>query len=193
MKWLLRGVGRAFLSLQGWEERGEVPKSCVLIGAPHTSNWDVPFSLALAFVWGIRFRWAGKHSLFKFPMGLIMRATGGIPIVRHERRNRVEQLAALFAEHDDLVLMVSSEGTRGRTEYWKSGFYHIARTAKVPIVCGFLDYKRRRGGFGISVMPSGDVQADMDKIRAFYADITGRDHSRFGPVRLKDESPLPAD
>lgn len=183
-----RAVGRAWLAVFGWKPEGETPPGkCVLIAAPHTSNWDFPFTIALAWVFGIRIRWAGKHTLFRFPFGIFMRALGGVPIERHKRTNRVQGLAALFEQLDNLVLIIPAEGTRARVEHWKSGFYHVARTARVPIVCGYLDFARKRGGFGLAIVPSGDLRADMRKIRAFYADKIGKHPEKFGPVRLVEE------
>ncbi len=188
MRALKRFVGRTYLRAFGWREEGERPTApFVLIAAPHTSNWDLPFTLALSYVYDLPIRWAGKHTLFAFPFGPVMRALGGVPIRRDRRENRVSQLAALFDEHPDLVLTVPAEGTRSRVEHWKSGFYHVAREAQVPIVCGYLDYARKRGGFGFSLTPSGDVRADMDRIRAFYADKIGKYPEKFGPVRLREE------
>ncbi|MCB9591105.1 MAG: lysophospholipid acyltransferase family protein [Sandaracinaceae bacterium] len=182
-------VGRTYLAVSGWRTEGErpAPPQFVLIAAPHTTNWDLPVMMALSFVYDVPIRWVGKHTLFKPPGGWLMQALGGIPIVRHERQSRVQTLAALFDEIPDLVLTVPAEGTRSRVEYWKSGFYHIAETADVPIVCGYLDYQRRRGGFGLVIKPSGDIRADMDQIRAFYADKVGKYPEKFGPVRLREE------
>jgi len=189
LKAIKRLIGRSWLRAFGWREEGERPNATtfVLIAAPHTTNWDLPFTLALSYVYDVPIRWAGKHSLFKPPFGPFMRLLGGVPIVRHERQNRVEQLAALFQQHEDLVLTVPAEGTRSRTEHWKSGFYHIAFTAKVPIVCGYLDYARKRGGFGLTFVPTGDIKTDMDRIRAFYEGKQGKFPEKFGPVRLRDE------
>ncbi len=188
-KAIKRAIGRSYLRLAGWRAEGGRPSasSYVLIAAPHTSNWDLPHMLALSYVYDVPIRWAGKHTLFRFPYGWFMRALGGIAIVRHERRGRVQQLADLFDEHPGLVLTVPAEGTRSRREHWKSGFYHIARMADVPIVCGYLDYATKRGGFGPAIQPTGDVRADMDKIRAFYADKHGLYPELFGPVRLREE------
>ena len=136
----------------------------------------------------MRVSWLGKHTLFRPPLGVLMRSVGGIPVVRHQRGQLVAYAAKLFAERPELVLAVPAEGTRARAEYWKSGFYHIARGAGVPIVCGYLDYARRRGGFGLSFEPTGDVRADMDRVRAFYADKVGLYPACFGPVRLKEEA-----
>jgi 1-acyl-sn-glycerol-3-phosphate acyltransferase len=159
----------------------------VLIAAPHTSNWDLAFLLALAAGFDLRVCWMGKHALFRPPFGWLMRLAGGIPVVRHRRGDMVAQAARSFANAEKLVLVVPAEGTRERVSHWKSGFYHIARTANVPIVLGYLDYRRRRGGFGPSIQATGNIRADMDRIRAFYADKVGRYPDKFGEVRLAEE------
>ena len=112
---------------------------------------------------------------------------GGLPVRRDRRENLVSNLASLFEEYEELGLVVPAVGTRGHVEHWKSGFYHIAREADVPIVMSFLDYERRRGGFGPALMPSGDVKRDMDQVRAFYADKVGKYPEKFGPVQLREE------
>jgi 1-acyl-sn-glycerol-3-phosphate acyltransferase len=182
-------LARGFLWLTGWEAEGAKPaaRRFVLIAAPHTSNWDLAYLLALAAVFELRISWMGKHTLFRPPLGWLMRRTGGIPIVRHRREDVVAQAARRFANSEELALVVPAEATRSRAEYWKSGFYHIARTAKVPIVLGYLDYARRRGGFGPALEATGDVRADMDRIRAFYADKVARYPAQFGAVRLREE------
>jgi 1-acyl-sn-glycerol-3-phosphate acyltransferase len=182
-------LARWFLRLTGWEVEGTKPSVSrfVLVAAPHTSNWDLAFLLALAAGVDLRLSWMGKHELFKPPFGWLMRRTGGIPIVRHQRGGMVAQAVSSFAGAEKLALVIPAEGTRSRVDYWKSGFYHIARTANVPIVLGYLDYRRRRGGFGPSIEATGDIGADMDKIRAFYADKVGRHPDQFGEVRLQEE------
>ncbi len=184
-----RLLGKAALRAVGWREDGPPPQRerYVLIAAPHTSNWDLPITLALSFAYDVPIRWMGKHTLFRGPAGLVFRALGGVPIIRHERRNMVQQMIDLFAERDQLVLMVPSEGTRSRVDRWKSGFYRIAEGADVPIVLGFLDYEGKRGGFGEAFIPSGDVRADMDVIRTFYADKVGKHPDKFAEPRLKEE------
>ncbi len=183
-------VANAFLRLCGWAFEGGLPRArkYVLIAAPHTSNWDFVYMLAMAWSQGVRLRWMGKASIFRPPFGRVMRSLGGIAIRRDLRSNAVEQSAARFAEHDEFVLAVPAEGTRRSAPAWRSGFYHIARLADVPIVLGYLDYARRRGGAGPEIRPSGDVVADMDRIRAFYADKVGRYPDRFTPPRLVDEA-----
>ena len=188
---LARGVALLFLRATGWHPEGERPSAprFVLIAAPHTSNWDLAYLLALSVVFELRVHWMGKHTLFRGPMGNVMRALGGIPVVRHERLNMVDAMAVQFQERDSLALVVPAEGTRGRTEHWKSGFYHIARQAGVPVVMGYLDYARRRGGFGPALELTGDVKRDMDQVRAFYDGKTGRHPERFGPIQLREERP----
>jgi 1-acyl-sn-glycerol-3-phosphate acyltransferase len=182
-------LARGWLRLTGWAPEGELPAAprFVLIAAPHTSNWDLVHLLALAEVYGLRVSWMGKHTLFRPPFGALFRALGGIPIRRGERGDRVTGMAKEFTERARFALVVPSEATRSWAPYWKSGFYHIARRAEVPIVLGFLDYRRRRGGFGPSLVPTGDVALDMDVIRAFYADKVGKFPDQFGPVRLREE------
>ena len=185
-----QAVGHAMLSLLGWRKEGELPKHSryVLIAAPHTSSWDFPLMIALAFVYDVDLRWMGKVELFESALGPMFRRLGGVPVIRSERRNMVGQMADLFRSREEFVLAVPAEGTRSYTDRWKSGFYHIAREAEVPIVLGFLDFGRRVGGLGPAVVPSGDLRADMDRIRAFYKPIQGRNPERFGPIRLREES-----
>ena len=182
-------LARAWLRLMGWEPEGEQPSAprFVLIAAPHTSNWDLAYLLALAELYDLRVSWMGKEEIFRAPFGGLFRALGGIPVRRSERADRVGAMAREFAARERFALVVPAEATRSWSPYWKSGFYHIARRANVPIVMGFLDYARRRGGFGPQLFPSGDLRRDMDQIRAFYADKTGKFPDQFGPVRLREE------
>lgn len=183
--WIARGL----LAITGWKPSGVRPEHdrCVVIAAPHTTNWDFFYLLVFAAYFQIEINWMGKHSLFRPPMGWFMRAVGGIPVVRHRRENLVTSLARAFEERESLRLIVPAEGTRSRSEYWKSGFYHIARTADVPIVLGFLDYTKKEGGFGPAIQPSGDIRKDMDEIRAFYRNVKGKYPKSFSPIRLREE------
>jgi len=186
---LARATASLFLRITGWRAEGGRPaaRRYVLIAAPHTSNWDLPFMLALAQIYGVRINWMGKHSLFRGPMGWIMRALGGIPVRRDRASDLVTQMAEVIHESDSIALTVPAEGTRSYTSHWKSGFYHIARTANVPIVLGYLDYQTKRGGFGPEIIPTGDLREDMDEIRAFYADKEGRFPDLTGEILLKEE------
>jgi 1-acyl-sn-glycerol-3-phosphate acyltransferase len=189
-------LARLWLLLWRWKVepvQEPLPQRCVMIAAPHTSNWDFPLTLAIARVSGVRISWLGKRSLFKGPAGPVMRWLGGVAIDRSAPGGMVGQLAAEFGRHEQLVLVVPAEGTRSRTEHWKSGFYRIAEQAEVPIVCAFVDRRTRTGGFGPVVQPSGDLSADMDRLRAFYAGREGLRPGRFGPVRVRDEDALVPD
>ena len=136
-------LGWLYLRCFGWKLLGERPpfKKYLILAAPHTSNWDVPVMLAMSYVYGIRVSWIGKHSLFRGPLGPLMRFLGGVPVDRRARHNAVQQMADEFHRRDELCLMITPEGTRDRAEHWKSGFYYIARSAGVPIVLGLIDFK----------------------------------------------------
>ena len=182
-------IGRTYLKVAGWHFTGVTPtdKKFVIIAAPHTSNWDLPHMIAYAFAHDVRIQWMGKHTLFRWPMGPVMRALGGIPIERHKRGNTVEHAAQMFLERDRLALVVPAEGTRSYRPYWKSGFYYIARAADVPVCLSYLDFGTKRGGFGPMLRMTGNVRADMDKIRAFYADKRGLKPELQGEIRLREE------
>lgn len=184
-----RRLARWLLQLLGWQLDGARPEHdrYVLIAAPHTSNWDFPYMLVFAAAFDIKVTWMAKHSLFFPPVGWIMRAMGGMPIFRHQNRNVVDSMVEVFKTVPQLVLVVPAEGTRRRAEYWKSGFYHIARQAGVPIVPSFLDFGRKRGGFGPALETTGDVRADMQYFRDFYLGMKGKFPEQFGPIRLKEE------
>ena len=187
--WLTRRAGALYLRLFGWRVEGRLPAGtkAVAIAAPHTSNWDLPFMLAVSYVLGVKPSWLGKRQLFRRPFGGFMRRLGGIPVDRDRRTNLVQQVVDHFATVDRLFLVIPPSGTRRRAEYWKSGFYHIARSADVPIICAFLDYHRKVGGVGPTIVPSGDVAVDMQIIRDFYDGITAKYPALTSPVRLRDE------
>ncbi|MFO0677526.1 MAG: lysophospholipid acyltransferase family protein [Polyangiaceae bacterium] len=169
-------LGKAWCKVFGWKVEGGKPPvdKAVLIAAPHTSNWDLPFMLAVAWACETDVSWFGKHTLFEFPFGGIMRWLGGIPVDRRSRHNMVEQAVQTFAERDYLVLAVPPEGTRGKTTRWKTGFYYIASGAKVPIMLGYLDFGRKAGGFGTPFYPTGDIEADFAEFRTYYAKVTAK-------------------
>lgn len=167
MKWLCS----IYLKLIGWKIGSVLDpsiKKCVLVAAPHTSNYDYPIALATLYACGVRVRFLGKDSLFKFPLGILMRATGGIPVDRSKHTNMVETMINMFQQHDELILMIPAEGTRSFVKEWKSGFYHTAMGAKVPIVLGYLDYGKKVAGFGDLFYPTGDYQKDLLEIQTFY-------------------------
>jgi 1-acyl-sn-glycerol-3-phosphate acyltransferase len=145
--------------------------------------------LAVAYRLGVRPSWLGKRQLFRPPFGGFMRWLGGISVDRSARTNMVAQVVERFSDVDRLFLVIPPSATRHRAAHWKSGFYHIARGANVPILCTFLDYTRKVGGIGPAVVPSGDVRADMDVIRAFYEGVEGRYPQNHTPIYLPEEAP----
>lgn len=185
-------IARLWLFLWRWKvvQQEELPRKAVVIAAPHTSNWDFPITLAMAAVKGIDIRWLGKEQMFNKFLGPFFRAVGGISVARESPTGIVDDLAAEFDRHESLMLVVPAEGTRSAVEFWKSGFYRIAKQAEVPIVCAYVDKSTRTGGFGPVIAPSDDVKADMDLIRAFYAGKTGLKPNRFNEPRLREEGPL---
>lgn len=140
--------------------------------------------LALSTSMGIRMYWLGKHTLFKPPFGPIMRAVNGIPINRQSTKNAVDQVVDIFEQREKFVLILAPEGTRKKVDHWKTGFYYIALGAKVPIALAYVDAPRRRVGMGPVIMPSGDIEADFEIIRAFYADKVGHHPEKMGTVAL---------
>lgn len=180
---LLRAFSRFTLRITGWKIEGALPTHAaksVLIAAPHTSNWDLPYTLMLAFSLRLRVYWMGKHSLFKAPFGGVMRWLGGIPVNREQSGNLVATSAQAMREADGpMQLIVPPEGTRGKTRHWKTGFYFIAQQAGVPIVLAFVDYGRKVGGLGPVFEPTGDLDSDMARIKAFYAPIQGKNPKQF--------------
>jgi 1-acyl-sn-glycerol-3-phosphate acyltransferase len=180
---LLRAGSRTFLRLNGWQVQGGLPahtEKAVLIAAPHTSNWDLPYTLMVAFSLRLNIYWMGKASIFNFPFGPVMRWLGGIAVDRSKSNNLVSASAAeLAAAQGPIQLVVPPEGTRGKTRHWKTGFYFIALEARVPIVLAYMDYAHKRSGLGPVFTPSGDIDADMVEIKRFYAGIKGRNADQF--------------
>ena len=145
----------------------------MLVAAPHTSNWDFLLMLAMAWKSGIKVRWLGKDAMFQGVFGPIMRALGGIPVDRENPAGLVDGMAARLGSGESFALVVPAEGTRGKGEYWKSGFRRIAAAADVPIVLRYLDGPTRTGGFGLVMRPTDDVVADMERVSEFYSDKLG--------------------
>jgi 1-acyl-sn-glycerol-3-phosphate acyltransferase len=171
--------------LAGWHTEGAPPSTSdryVLIAAPHTSNWDAVILLVAARIFGLPLAWFVKDSWFAFPLGAVMRRLGGIPIDRSARHGIVDQAVARLKSGAPLALAVPPEGTRGRAAHWKTGFYHIARGAGVPIVLGYIDYERRVAGLGPAFTPTGDVAADFEVFRAFYDNVQPRFPDKKGPI-----------
>jgi 1-acyl-sn-glycerol-3-phosphate acyltransferase len=182
-----RTVARLALRAARWKTVGTVPERGVLVGAPHTSNWDWVLTILLAWDYGIGIRLLVKQELFRGPLAFVLRATGAIAL---DRKNPGATIRALLreAEGDEPFLLgLAAEGTRSRGEYWKSGFYRIAQQSGLPITLAFIDAPSRTVGWGPTFSPTGDVRADMDRVRAFYADKTGLRPENFTPPRLREE------
>ena len=180
---LLRAGSIAFLKLAGWRIEGTLPadaRKCVLIAAPHTSNWDLPYTLMTAFVLRLNVYWMGKASIFRPPFGSVMRWLGGIAVQRDQSNNLVAaSAAALKAAQGTVQLIVPPEGTRSKTTQWRTGFYYIALAAGVPIQLAFMDYTNKRAGLGPVFLPTGDIERDMRVIKAFYAPFRGKNAQQF--------------
>jgi hypothetical protein len=186
-------AGAAVMRALGWRVRllQPVPARCVIIVYPHTSNWDFVIGLAAKWYLGMTFSFLAKDTLFRGPLGVCLRRWGGLAVDRRASHGVIGGLAQRFAQADDCRLVIAPEGTRARMPAWKSGFYHLARAANVPVGLGFLDYGRREAGIGAYVDLTGDVEADMARIAAFYADKGGRRPELAGPVRLEPAAAAP--
>ncbi len=191
---LLSRIVRALLlrlyRWKGWSLEGEAPATqrFVITGAPHTSNWDFVFFLGTTHHFGIRPSFMGKLSLFRWPMRRFMLDMGGVPVDRSTKGNYVEAMAGEFARREvqgrELALVVVPEGTRSGVPGWRSGFYHIALAAGVPIVPAWVDHVRMRGGLGPALMPSGDYPADLARLAAFYRSVLP-DHPQVAAIETK--------
>jgi 1-acyl-sn-glycerol-3-phosphate acyltransferase len=172
----------SYFKLTGWKIEGVIPeniKQCVVIAVPHTSNYDFPLTIGFFSLMKKPIRYLGKKELFSFPLGIIMRATGGIAVDRSKKNNLVEYMVSLFQEYEELALVIPPEGTRSKVEEWKSGFYHVAVQAKLPIALGYLDYERKVGGVLDMFYPTGNLKEDLPKIKAYYTNIKGKHTDKF--------------
>lgn len=180
---VLRALSVGFLKLTGWQVEGVLPPGaakCVLIAAPHTSNWDLPYTLMVAFALRLNVYWIGKASIFRQPFRGVMMWLGGIPVDRAKSNNLVAaSIEAIRAADGPLQLTVPAEGTRSKTTVWKTGFYHIAVGAEVPIILAYMDYANKRSGLGPVFVPTGDVDRDMELIKAFYRPFRGKNAEQF--------------
>jgi 1-acyl-sn-glycerol-3-phosphate acyltransferase len=185
-----RAIGARALRMRGWTIAGQAPPDepvVVMIAAPHTSNWDFPLMLWLSWASGVEPHFLAKQELFRGPLGPFMRSVGGLTVDRANPQGAVEDLVARAATADHFQLVIAVEGTRTRKQYWKSGFYRIAQQADVPMCLGFCDGPTRTVGYGPTIRATGDVRADMDIIRAFYADKQGVNPENRTEPRLREE------
>lgn len=184
--WLARAIGKTvnwYYRRQGWTEvNANVDlRKCVIIAAPHTSNWDFVYFLGAAQALNLPLSFMGKKQLFQWPVGQAMRELGGIAIDRSASRNYVQSMVDEFNRRDTFMLTIAPEGTRSKVARWKTGFYHIAMQAKVPLVLGLMDYSKKQVGLAGAIWPSGDYLKDMEKVLEFYQATTAR-YPRQGSV-----------
>ena len=186
---MIRYISALILKTLGWQLCTVLPaeKKYLVVGAPHTSNWDFPLAILALSAMGLRFSWIGKHTLFRFPFGYFFRALGGVPVDRHIRQGFIKKMIELFSSSDELVMAIAPEGTRAQTAYWKTGFYSIAVEAAVPVALGYLDYKHKKIGIGATLYPTGNIEEDFQFIQKFYADKTGKYPEKQGPVQLRQK------
>jgi 1-acyl-sn-glycerol-3-phosphate acyltransferase len=160
-----------------------------MLAVPHTTNLDGLLLVLLTRSIGLRAHWMVKDVWVKPPFGWLTKRVGAVPVDRSKANGMVGQMAEKFAASDEFILLIPPEGTRSSADHWKSGFYRIAIEANVPLIPAYVDYRSRRGGFGAPITLTGDKRADMDVIRAFYAEAREMAHApeKFGPMRLSDE------
>ncbi|TJY34012.1 1-acyl-sn-glycerol-3-phosphate acyltransferase [Pontimicrobium aquaticum] len=175
MRWLAKLI---YHNILGWKVTGfndfDSIKKAVIIAAPHTHWKDFPIGVLLRSVLGVKTNFVGKSSLFKFPYGWIFRALGGAPVQRHENSNQVEAIAKLFNEHDMFRMAMSPEGTRKKVHKWRTGFYYIAKTAKVPIVMITLDFEKKQNKISEPFYTTDDKEADFKFMHQFYEGVKGK-------------------
>lgn len=186
---MLKTLCKAILAIFGWKVSGEAPapSKLVIIGAPHTSNWDFPLSLLALPALGLRFSWVGKHTLFSPPFGIFFKAIGGIPVDRTKRSSFLEKIAEEFNKRDKLMLAIAPEGTRSKLNHWKAGFYYIAMQAEVNICLGFVDYRTKTVGLGPVLKPTGDIDKDFSIIAEFYQSKSGRYPAKQNELKLREK------
>jgi len=186
-----RRIARLCLRLSGWSLDGPLPPDdkYVCIAVPHTSNWDGVMLVMLAQSVGLSLSWMAKESVFRGPQRHALERLGAVAIDRGKSQNVVAQMIDEFRRREQFRLVVAPEGTRGRTDYWKSGFYHIALGAEVPLVPGYMDYEQRRAGLGPPIRLTGDAKTDMDRVREYYDEVraSARFPGKVSRIRLRDE------
>ena len=183
---MIRALARFILFIAGWTAVGGAPSvpKAVYIAAPHTSNWDGIWALTFKVAVGIDVKFFAKDSWFWFPLDILLRALGGIPLNRSRANSAVSRAVEMFATHDSFYFGLAPEGTRSLRDGWKTGFYRIAIEANVPIYLGFLDYPSKRVGVGARLDPTGDMEADLKVCADFYAGIEARWPEKASPVRF---------
>jgi len=184
---MLSRLSMWLLNTLGWTIHADLPdiKKYVAIAAPHTSNWDFPLGILAAKAINLKVHWMGKHTLFRWPYGWFFRLIGGTPIQRDGGQNYIEQMSDLFEHSEQLVLALAPEGTRGKTDHWKTGFYYIASAANVPILMAYLDFGNKQVGTSKLFYPGEDIEADFAQIRQFYASRRGKNPENASLIQVQ--------
>jgi len=176
---VLQGLGRSMLRFWGWTLEGRVPsdKKILLIAAPHTSNWDWVIGVAGLLALGIRLTYIAKHTLFKGPLGWVMKKTGGVPVDRESAERTVDEIVRQFNQSERLYYAIAPEGTRKQVERWKTGFLRVAYKAKVPVLMVSFDYRKKRILIGDCAELSGDIDRDLESVQRYYSQFSGKNQS----------------
>jgi len=187
--WVRYWIGRFGIGLFSWDVTGHLPEGgkYIIITAPHTSNWDFPKGIFALYIMRLKGSFIAKDSLFKGLLGSLMHRLGGIAINRDSPHGVVDQIARRYKETDKLAIAIAPSGTRKKSDYWKSGFYWMAYKAQIPIVCCSFDYGRKELSLGFTLIPTGNVKEDMDRIRGFFKDIKGKYPENTSAIRLREE------
>jgi 1-acyl-sn-glycerol-3-phosphate acyltransferase len=182
MKWL----SEKYILWRGWTIEGTKPtvKKAVFIGAPHTSNWDFFLFMAVIHHFDIQVKFLIKDGVMKWPLSVLLAHLGAIPVDRSSSHDLIDGVVASFDQHDEMMLLVAPEGTRSRSDHWKSGFWRMADAANVPVILSFIDGETKRTGLGPTLSVDGDPAAFMEQAGRFYADKHGLEPRNAGPVRL---------
>ena len=184
----MRLLAAIILRLIGWRTVYTLPpgpKSVVIV-YPHTSNLDFPIGMLFKMYHGVDLHWAGKDTLFRGPMNCFFRKLGGVPVNRREATGMIRQLAETYAQRERFCICIAPEGTRSKSDHWKTGFYRLALETRLPLGLGFIDYSTKRAGIEHWVTLSGDEAADMAMLRAYYADKTGLYPENASDIRFKE-------
>ena len=185
---MISSISNFILRHLGWTIEKKLPneKKYLVIGAHHTSNWDLPVALLCLSTMKLRCNWIGKHTLFIWPLGIIFRALGGKPVNRSKHTGFIQKVSDLYNSSDEMIIVMSPEGTRSKTNHWKTGFYYIALKAQLPVALAYIDYPNKQVGIGKSFMPSGDIQKDLEIIRDFYRTKTGKHPHKQSNIEIKN-------
>jgi 1-acyl-sn-glycerol-3-phosphate acyltransferase len=184
---MLARLSKWILTALGWEIHADFPeaKKYVIVAAPHTSNWDFPIAIMAVKAVKLDVHWIGKHTIFRWPFGWFLRALGGTPVNRGQSLNLIQQMTDLFGQSEELIFALAPEGTRSKTDHWKTGFYHIARAARVPIALGYLDFGKKQVGVNRSFYPGDDIKEDFKLIREYYKDIRGKNPENESLIQMR--------